>query len=209
MLKNNCEEFLKLLSSKEPVPGGGGACAYVGALGIALGSMVGNLTLGKNKYADVQEDIKELIVKSENIKFELMELVNNDADAFYPLSKAYGLPNGTFEEKTERDKVLQQALVEASNVPLNIARCCGKAIDILEEYSKKGTRIAISDVGVGVYFAKAALLGAKLNVIINTKIMKDEILKVNIEKELNEIVEKYTKKADEIFLSVEGLIIGG
>lgn len=206
MLKSSCIDFLNKLSSKEPVPGGGGACAFVGALGISLGSMVGNLTMGKKKYQAVEEDIKELLIKSEEIKLELEKLVDKDAEAFFPLSQAYGLPKNTEEEKIERDKILQNALIGASEVPLNIAKCCGKAIDLLEEYYKKGTRIAISDVGVGAYFAKAALMGAKLNVLINTNLMKDEILKKSIETELNELVEKYSKKAEEIFLKVENSI---
>jgi len=208
MLEKSCTEFLNMLSSKEPVPGGGGASAYVGALGIALGSMVGNLTLGKKKYQDVEEEIKELLVKSEAVMIELIKLVDKDAEAFFPLSQAYGLPKNTNEEKAERDKVLQGALVGASQVPLDIARSCCKALDLLEEYSLKGTRIAISDVGVGAYFAKAALLGAKLNVLINTNLMKDEKLKKEIETELNGLVEKYSKKADEIYAFVEKAITG-
>lgn len=208
MLNKSCIEFLNLLSSKEPVPSGGGACAYTGAMGIALGSMVGNLTLGKKKYQDVEEDIQELLAKSENLKLKLISLVDMDAQAFFPLSQAYSLPKGTDSEKALRETVMQAALVGASEVPLNIARCCGEAIDILEEYAAKGTRIAISDVGVGAYFAKAALLGAKLNVLINTEMMKDERLKEALENELEELVEKYTKKADEIYLNVEKAIIG-
>jgi methenyltetrahydrofolate cyclohydrolase len=208
MLEKSCTEFLKMLSSKEPVPGGGGASAYVGALGMALGSMVGNLTLGKKKYQDVEEEIKELLVKSEAVMIELIKLVDKDAEAFFPLSQAYGLPKNTDEEKAVRERVLQGALVGATMVPLDIARCSCKALDLLEEYGKKGTRIAISDVGVGAYFAKAALLGAKLNVLINTNIMKDEKLKKDIETELNGLVEKYSKKADEIYASVEKAITG-
>lgn len=208
MLDKSCTEFLDRLSSKEPVPGGGGACAYVGAMGISLGSMVGNLTLGKKKYQDVEEDIQGLLAKSENLKVKLTKLVDEDAEAFFPLSQAYGLPKNTEEEKAERDRVLQAALVGASEVPLNIARCCGEAIDILEEYAQKGTRIAISDVGVGAYFAKAALLGAKLNVLINTNLMKDKELKQRIETELDELVEKYTEKADRICEYVEGQVKG-
>jgi methenyltetrahydrofolate cyclohydrolase len=208
MLEKSCTEFLNLLSSKEPVPGGGGASAYVGALGMAVGSMVGNLTLGKKKYQDVEEEIKELLVKSEAVMIELIKLVDKDAEAFFPLSQAYGLPKNTDEEKAVRERVLQGALVGATMVPLDIARCSCKALDLLEEYGKKGTRIAISDVGVGAYFAKAALLGAKLNVLINTNIMKDEKLKKDIETELNGLVEKYSKKADEIYVSVEKAITG-
>jgi len=208
MLNKSCTEFLDLLSSKEPVPGGGGACAFVGAMGIALGSMVGNLTLGKKKYKDVEDDIKELLVTSENIKRQLTALVEKDAEAFFPLSQAYGLPKNTDEEKAERERVLQAALTDASEVPLSIARCCGKAIDILEEYAAKGTRIAISDVGVGAHFAKAALLGAQLNVLINTNLMKDMELKNKIETELDGLVEKYAAKADKICLYVENQVKG-
>ena len=203
MLKKSCNDFIEELSSKSPVPGGGGASAYVGALGMSLGSMVGNLTLGKKKYADVEEDIKALLVKSQDIIDNLKKLVAKDAEVFYPLSQAYGLPKETEEEKSAKDAALQQALVGATMVPLEIAKYCLKAIDLHEEYAKKGTRIAISDVGVGVAFCKAALQGAKLNVLINTKIMKDKELKNNIENELKDIVEKGTLKADKIYRDVE------
>lgn len=206
MLEKSCNDFIKELSSKSPVPGGGGASAYAGALGMALGSMVGNLTLGKKKYADVEEDIKALLVKSEDIIENLKKLVAKDAEVFYPLSQAYGLPKNTEEEKEAKDAALQKALVAATMVPLEIARYCLKAIELHEEYARIGTRIAISDVGVGVIFCRAALQGAKLNVLINTKIMKDMELKSNIEKELKEIVEKGTVKADKVYNEVEQLL---
>ena len=203
MLNKSCTQFVEELSSKAPVPGGGGACAYVGSIGMALGSMVGNLTLGKKKYQDVEEDIKELLQKSEAIIENLNRLVSKDAEVFYPLSQAYGLPSGTEEEKQKKEEVLQEVLVEASKVPLEIARMCLEAILLHEEYGKKGTRIAISDVGVGVIFCKAALQGAKLNVLINTKMMKDEALKNKIESELFEIEKKGLEKADQIYKEVE------
>lgn len=203
MLNKSCNDFIEELSSKSPVPGGGGASAYVGALGMSLGSMVGNLTLGKKKYADVEEDIKELLVKSDDIINNLKKLVAKDAEVFYPLSQAYGLPKETEEEKEAKDAALQHALIAATMVPLEIAKYCLKAIDLHEEYAKKGTRIAISDVGVGVVFCKAALQGAKLNVLINTKIMKDQELKSRIENELSDIVEKGILKADSVYEDVE------
>ncbi|WP_428908137.1 cyclodeaminase/cyclohydrolase family protein [Niallia sp. Krafla_26] len=207
MLDKSSNQFLDELSSKAPVPGGGGASAYVGAIGMALGSMVGNLTLGKKKYQDVQEDIIELLKKSEDIMEKLKELVSKDAEVFYPLSQAYGLPSSTEEEKQKKDQVLQEALVDASKVPLEIAKLCLEAILLHEEYAKKGTRIAISDVGVGVIFCKSALQGAKLNVLINTKIMKDEELKNKIETELFEIEKVGLTKADKIYKEVEQMFI--
>lgn len=207
MLKKSCLDFIDELSSKSPVPGGGGSSAFAGALGMALGSMVGNLTLGKKKYIDVESDIKELQEKSQSIIDELEKLVDKDAEVFYPLSQAYGLPHGTDEEKKIKDDMLQKALVDATMVPLEIARCCIKAIDLHEEYARKGSRIAISDVGVGVALCKAGLLGAKLNVMINTKIMKDNELKEKVDGELSELVSSGVAKADRIFKYVESQLI--
>lgn len=206
MLEKSSNDFIEELSSKSPVPGGGGASAYVGALGMALGSMVGNLTVGKKKYKDVEADIIELLNRSEVIMNRLKALVKKDAEVFYPLSQAYGLPSSTEEEKKHKETVLQEALIEASMVPLEIAKNCLEAIHLHEEYAKKGTRIAISDIGVGVAFCKAALQGAKLNVLINTKIMKDLELKKRIETELQEIERVGLEKADQIYNDVEKML---
>lgn len=203
MLSKSCENFIEELSSKSPIPGGGGVSAYVGSLGMALGSMVGNLTLGKKKYADVQEDIEILLEKSQNIINQFNRLVERDAEVFLPLSKAYGLPKETQEQKKEKERVLQAALVEATLVPLEMVRCCREAVLLHEEYAEKGTKIAISDVGVGVILCKAALQGAKLNVLINLGIMKDEELKNKVLNELNELENETLCKADEIYKKVE------
>ena len=103
--KGTCEEFVEVLASKAPVPGGGGASALVGAIGTALGNMVGSLTLGKKKYADVQDDIIALKAKADALQAELLGLVQKDAEMFEPLSKAYGLPKETEEEKAEQLKL--------------------------------------------------------------------------------------------------------
>jgi len=206
MSDQNRYEFIKALSSKSPVPGGGGASAYVGALGMALGSMVGNLTLGKKKYQDVQEDILRLLSMSEELIDKFTYLVEKDAEVFFPLSQAYGLPQNTEEERQAKESALQHALIAATDIPLEIARCCLRAIELHEEYVKKGTRIAISDVGVGVIFCKAALQGAKLNVLINTNLMKNQELKNKIENELNEIEKIGLEKADQIYHEVEALL---
>ena len=207
MLEKSCNEFLRELSSKAPVPGGGGASAYVGALGMALGSMVGNLTVGKKKYKDVEENIKELLEKSEDIINSLKTLVEKDAEVFYPLSQAYGLPQNTEEEKNAKDAALQQALVAATMVPLEIAEYCLKAICLHEEFAGKGTRIAVSDVGVGAAFCIAALHGAKFNILINTRIMKDKDLKDKIEGRLKEIESEGIAKAERTLQYVEELLI--
>jgi methenyltetrahydrofolate cyclohydrolase len=203
MLNASCNVFLDELSSKSPVPGGGGASAYVGALGMALGMMVGNLTIGKKKYQAFEQDLIELQKKSSVTMEQLKSLVEEDAKVFYPLSQAYGIVANTDSERKMKDEVLQSVLIQATLVPLEIVRCCCEAIDFHREYAEKGTKLAISDVGVGVMFCMAALQGAKLNVLINTKIMNNQELKNQIEKELFELVEAGTKSAFEIFQQVE------
>lgn len=207
MLDKSCKEFVSVLSSKAPVPGGGGACAYVGALGMALGSMVGNLTLGKKKYADFQEDIKVLLEESDKIIKELEELVREDAEAFYPLSQAYGLPSGTEKEKAKKEEVLQEALKGACLVPLKIARTCYKALELLDQFRVKGTVIAISDVGVGAKLCEGAIMGAKLNVLINVKLMKDDSLKRKYKMEIDDVVKMSLNKSQKIFEEVENQLM--
>ena len=162
-----------MLSSKAAVPGGGGACAYVAAAGMALGAMVANLTTGKKKYAQYQEEIEELLSKAEQLSKELMTYMDKDAESFEPLSKAYGLPKDTKEQQEYKEEVMEKALKEASLTPVALMEKILDALKILERLSVVGSRLAISDVGAGVQLCKAALNGASLNVFINTKLMKD------------------------------------
>ncbi|SCK01155.1 Methenyltetrahydrofolate cyclohydrolase [uncultured Eubacterium sp.] len=198
----SCREFVEVLSSKAPVPGGGGASALVGALGTALGNMVGQLTLGKKKYADVEEDISILMEKASKLQEALLILVEKDAEVFEPLAKAYSMPKETEEEKTEKENVMAQVLRDAAEVPLEIMRKCCQVIELQGEFAAKGSRLAVSDAGVGVIFCKSALQGASLNVFINTKSMKDRELAEKIDREADEMLREYTMKADEIFASV-------
>lgn len=173
MLEKKTTDFLEVLSSAAPVPGGGGASAAVGAFASALGMMVANLTVGKKKYADVEEEIKEVRGQLKHLQDKLVELTDEDAKAFEPLSRAYGLPKDTKEQKAEKERILEDALYEASVVPMQIMETILQVVHLLEVLGEKGSRIAISDVGVGILFAQAALEGASLNVFINTKLMKD------------------------------------
>ena len=168
-----CNEFVDVLGSKAPVPGGGGASALVGAVGTALGNMVGALTVGKKKYADVEEEMKELMAKATTLQDELLHLIERDAEVFEPLSKAYGMPRETEEEKAEKARVMEIVLKDACSVPMEIMEKCCEAIDLIVEFAAKGSALAISDAGVGAAFCKAALEGASLNVYINTKSMKN------------------------------------
>lgn len=199
-----CNEFVEVLGSKAPVPGGGGASALVGAVGTALGNMVGALTVGKKKYADVEEEMKELMAKATTLQDELLHLIERDAEVFEPLSKAYGMPRETEEEKAEKARVMEIVLKDACSVPMEIMEKCCEAIEIIVEFAAKGSTLAISDAGVGAAFCKAALQGASLNVYINTKSMKNREYAEELNAKCDAMLEKYTKIADEVFNSVLG-----
>lgn len=197
-----CNEFVEVLASKAPVPGGGGASALVGAIGTALGNMVGSLTVGKKKYADVEEEMYELKGKADALQKELLHLIERDAKVFEPLSKAYGMPRNTEEEKAEKARVMEIVLKDACSVPMEIMERCCEAIDLIEVFAEKGSTLAISDAGVGATFCKAALEGASLNVFINTKSMKNREYADELNKKADEMLSVYTKKAEEIYQSV-------
>lgn len=200
--KGSCEQFVQVLASKAPVPGGGGASALVGAIGTALGNMVGSLTVGKKKYADVEEEMQALRAKSDALQSELLALVEKDAEVFEPLSKAYGMPRETEEQKAEKARVMAVVLKDACAVPVEIMRKCCEAIDIAEQFAAKGSTLAISDAGCAAACLKAALLGASLNVFINTKSMEDREHAGQINAEAERMIQTYGAKADAIFASV-------
>ncbi len=197
-----CTEFVDVLGSKESVPGGGGASALVGAVGTALSNMVASLTVGKKKYAAVEEEMYSLKAKCEILQEELLALIDRDAEVFEPLSKAYGMPHETEEEKEEKARVMEAALKEACSVPVEIMEKCCEALDMMKEFAEKGSALAISDAGVGALFCKAALQGASLNVYINTKSMEDRDYAAGLNAKADAMLEKYPPMADEIYESV-------
>lgn len=195
-------EFTSVLASREPVPGGGGASALIGSIGISLGNMVGELTVGKKKYADVEDEIKLLMEKSEKIREDFLALIDGDAEVFAPLAKAYSIP----KDDPDRDYIMEEALNLGCSVPMDIMRKCGEALDVIAELEKKGSQIAISDAGCGATACKAAMRAASLNVFINTKMMKDREAAERLNREADELLDKYNRLADEIFSSVVGKI---
>jgi formiminotetrahydrofolate cyclodeaminase len=201
-LDKNLTEFTDVLASKASVPGGGGASALVGAVGTALGSMVGALTVGKKKYADVEAEIIELMKKADNVRAALLKQIDEDAVVFEPLSKAYGLPKDTEEQKAEKNRIMEACLKDACSVPMEIMVKCCEAIELQKEFAAKGSSLAISDAGVGVAFCRAALQGASLNVFINTKAMTDKAYADGLNKKAYAMLDKYVPMADEIYNSV-------
>lgn len=196
--QNSCREFVEVLASSAPVPGGGGAAALVGAIGTALGNMVGSLTVGKKKYAAVEEEIIALKAKCDALQTELLDQVPADAVGFEPLAKAYGIP----KDDPSRDTVLEEATVVACRVPMHIMELCCEAIEAIAVFAAKGSRLAVSDAGCGAVCCKAALQAASLNVFINTKSLKNREIAEELNAKANGMLDKYCAMADEIFAGV-------
>ena len=196
----SCTEFVTVLASNAPVPGGGGASALVGAIGTALGNMVGSLTVGKKKYADVEEEIIALKAKCDQLQKDLLDQIALDAVGFEPLSKAYGIP----KDNPDRDKILEEATIVACKVPVKIMELCCESLEAIKVFAEKGSRLAVSDAGCGAVCVKAALQAASLNVFINTKTLQNRELAEEMNAKCLGMLDKYCAMADEIFETVKG-----
>ena len=199
MTTESCRRFVEVLASDAPAPGGGGAAALVGAIGTALGNMVGSLTVGKKKYADVEAEIVALKAKCDALQTELLNQVEEDDKGFVPLSKAYGIP----KDDPNRDAILEDATITACKVPMHIMELCCEAIDCIAVFAAKGSRLAVSDAGCGAVCCKAALQAASLNVFINTKTLKNREAAEELNRQANLMLNKYCALADEIFDEVK------
>ncbi len=198
MTKESCRKFVEVLASNAPAPGGGGAAALVGAIGTALGNMVGSLTVGKKKYAAVEAEIVALQGKCDALQTELLDQVEADDIGFVPLAKAYGIP----KDDPNRDAILEEATVTACAVPMHVMELCCQAIDAIAVFAEKGSRLAVSDAGCGAACCKAALQAASLNVFINTKSLKNRETAQALNDKANAMLDKYCPLADEIFAQV-------
>lgn len=189
------QEFINELSSKAPVPGGGGASAFIGAIGVSLCSMVANLTTGKKKYAEYQQDIDAILVRTEKSVQNLLNLIGKDALVFEPLSEAYSIP----KDAPDRDEILEKALVMASSVPMEIMQEVTDIIDILEQLAVKGSKLAVSDVGVAAASCRTALQGAVMNVYINTKLMKNKEYASELNKKADTMLQNGIERCDKVY----------
>ncbi|MCL1914151.1 MAG: cyclodeaminase/cyclohydrolase family protein [Eubacteriaceae bacterium] len=196
------DKFVDASWSKDPVPGGGGCAALYGAIGAALAGMVGNLTTGKKKYAEFEDDIQVIIKKTDDLSKRLVAMIDQDAENFLPLSKAYGLPTSTPEEKAAKAVQLEECLKLACSVPIDIVRTCCEAVSIHEELLTKGSSLAMSDVGVGIQGLRAGMICGWLNVLININSMKDKEYADSVRTEMTALLEEYVPKCDEIYAAV-------
>ncbi|MCI2241291.1 cyclodeaminase/cyclohydrolase family protein [Adlercreutzia faecimuris] len=195
-------DFLDALASKAPTPGGGGAAAYAGALAAALTSMVGELTVGKKRYAEVEGQVRSELRELDVTRGRLVALIDADAAAFAPLAAAYGMPRETPEEQAAKDAALQAALVDACEVPLEIMRQCVLVAESCDFMARHGSVMAVSDAGAAAVLAKAALQAASLNVVINVGSMADAERAARYADEADMLLDAGCAQADAVFAYV-------
>ncbi|MEI3361886.1 MAG: cyclodeaminase/cyclohydrolase family protein [Oscillospiraceae bacterium] len=194
MIEKSCADFAAVLASKAPVPGGGGAAALVGALGTALCSMVGNLTVGRKKYAQYEADVKRMLEKGAAVQERLLDLVDKDAEAFEPLSKAYSIP----KDDPKHDETLEAATKFACEAPVEMMKACCEAIELLEEMLEKGSVTLISDVGCGALCCAAALESASMNIFVNTKTLLDREAAAKLDDQADAMLREYMPRARKV-----------
>ncbi|MEG2214822.1 MAG: cyclodeaminase/cyclohydrolase family protein [Oscillospiraceae bacterium] len=185
-------DFTAALASAEPTPGGGGACAYAASMAAALGCMVCNLTIGKAKYAAVQDDVKALLEQLEATRKYMISLIDEDAKAFQPLSKYMSLP----KDDPKRREHMDSALRVACYIPTEVMYTCGETLGRLSELAEKGVKSAISDVGVAVELCRAALCASQQNIFINASLIEDEVFAMTLRRECELVREQYLPTAD-------------
>lgn len=195
-------KYMDDAASGAPTPGGGSASALAAALGVSMGRMAANFTVGKKKFADVEDRVRAILAELHQAQEELMRLVDEDVRAYGTVSAAYGMPRGTPEEKRSRTAAVQDALRTAMDAPLRAVRACGPVVERLTELVDIANPNLISDVGVSAILAEAALRGAKLNVEINLSFLKDEALVSKTRAEINNIACRAKQQADEVIRKV-------
>lgn len=197
-MESTIQPFLEELASDAPAPGGGSAGAAAGAMGAALVSMVCNLTIGKEKFAADETELKEVLARSEALRSELTRLINDDTEAFNMVMAAFRRPKETDAEKAVRREAIQAATKQATLVPLATARACAGVIELSRVAAEKGNPNAASDAGAAASCAQAGLKAAALNVLINLPSLKDEIFVATQQAELDQILAKQSL-ADEVY----------
>lgn len=200
----SCREFVAVLASSAPAPGGGGAAALAGALGTALGSMVAALTVGKEKYAHVEGELRALMAQCEQLQTELLDQVAADAEGFLPLARAYRIP----KDDPARAEVLEAATLTACAAPVRIMELCCQSLEVIEVMAEKGSRLAVSDAGCAAALVKGALEAASLNMFINTKSLKDREKAAELNIRCLTMLDQYGRRADRIFDRVKDGLLG-
>ena len=191
MINKTLKEFSELAASKDPTPGGGGVSALVGSLAASLGQMVTNLTYGKAKYIQYTAEIVDIRKELDILRTNLLECINNDAKAFEPLAKAYKMD----KSDPNYEATMEQCLRNAADVPFIILKYCARIIDLNERLAVIGSKISVSDAGTSVMLAHGAMYGAYINVLVNTRLMKDRTYADDFTKKAANILDEYSVRA--------------
>ena len=199
MLRKSVNDFTASLASKASVPGGGSASALAGSLAAALGGMVGELTVGKKKYA-AEPILRELLDEAETLRGRLLDCVEKDAAALAPLAKAYAIP----KDDPQRAETLEACLTAAAVPPMEVLELTGRTVELLRGFADMGSPIAVSDAAVGAALALAALRGAEINVRVNTRLMQDRERAAALDAKAHALVDKYARQAEKIYNDVYG-----
>ena len=191
MYRKTVQDITKDIASNKPVPGGGGVSGLVGSLAASLAQMVTSLTTGKKKYAEYEDEIQEIMKKCDSLRKNLLESMNKDAEAFYPLAKAYSIP----KEEKGREEKLEECLKLAASSPRSIMDLICEVIKLDERLAIIGSKLAVSDAATSVMLANGALYGAYVNIIVNTELMKDKEYANKLENESKLILDEYSLRS--------------
>lgn len=198
MDKLSLKEFSDVLGSSSPTPGGGGASALVGCLSASLAKMVTSLTTGKKKYIEYEEEIQSIMNKMDELRIQLLSCINEDKEAFEPLSKAYSMPKDT----KDYDQILEECLKKAASIPFKILKLTCEVIEYNDCLATIGSKLAISDAASAAALAEGTLKAAAINVTVNTRLMKDKEYANNLDKEVNTLVMDYASIAQNTYQKV-------
>lgn len=206
LTEQSATAFVQALASEFPVPGGGSAAALEGALGMALAAKFCRTLIGKEKYAAVEQQVREILKEAERLQGQLLALVDEDAEDFEPLAAAFRKPNGTDAEKAARTAAIQAELKQACGAPLQIMRCCREGIRLHTRLAELGIKRSADNLGVGIQQLKAALIGGQLNVRVNTVMIRDATYVAQINDEIHRLRTEGSEQADQVLEQVLQLI---
>lgn len=195
MQNKTLKDFSLLTASKEPVPGGGGVCADVGALAAALGEMVTNLTIGKEKYIQYTTELNDIKKELDILRFNLLDCINKDAQAFEPLARAYKMD----KNDPNYNQIMEESLKCAAGIPLLILKYCTRIVDLDERLAVIGSKISVSDAATSVMLAHGTMYGAYINILVNTRLMKNREEADVLNKQAVDLLDEYSVKALNIF----------
>ena len=200
------KDFLNKVAGSDPVPGGGSIAALNGALASALAAMVANLTIGKKKYAEVQEDMLAIAQEAEGLMTAFTTDIDRDSDAYDRVFACFKMPKDTDEEKAARSAAIQEATKYAAQVPLEVARRACALMPRIAEVARRGNQNAVTDACVAMMSARNAVLAALLNVRINLSSLKDQALVARLQAEADELEQQATAREQELLAEVKTML---